>query len=107
MNIKINKNYIILFLLGVIILFVRSGYNFITPIIYAEDGTWMSDIINNGFLYTLLNAKGGIFCFWKYYFIRIFQIPKFYFLWLQFNLFANIYFAGTIYIYDIMFTDCS
>ena len=63
MNIKINKNYIILFLLGVIILFVRSGYNFITPIIYAEDGTWMSDIINNGFLYTLLNAKGAYFVF--------------------------------------------
>ena len=63
MKYKINRNYIILFLLGIIILFARSAYNFIIPSMYTEDGVWISDIINNGFFHTLVNAKGSYFVF--------------------------------------------
>lgn len=50
--------YMILFLLGLIILFFRSAYNFTVPSMYAEDGVWSASIINNGLLDTLLHARG-------------------------------------------------
>lgn len=50
--------YCALFLLGLIILFFRSAYNFMVPSMYAEDGVWSASIINNGLLDTLLHARG-------------------------------------------------
>ena len=55
--------YIILFLLGFIILFFRSAYNFITPSMYAEDGVWLASIINNGLVDTLFHARGDYLVF--------------------------------------------
>ncbi len=62
-----NKNeaslYIILFLLGMILLFFRSAYNFIVPSMYTEDGVWISSIINNGLTYTLFHARSDYLVF--------------------------------------------
>lgn len=52
------KDYLILFLVGLILLFFRSAYTLLVPCIYTEDGVWMSSILNNGFLNTLFHARG-------------------------------------------------
>ena len=52
------KDYIILFLVGLVLLFLRSAYTLLVPCIYTEDGIWMSSILNNGFLYTLFHTRG-------------------------------------------------
>lgn len=64
---NIEKNdfwfYISLFLIGIIILFLRSSYNIITPHMYTEDGEWISNIINKGLVNTLIFSKSGYFAF--------------------------------------------
>lgn len=64
---KVEKNefwfYISLFLIGIIILFLRSSYNIITPYMYTEDGEWISSIINKGLINTLIFSKSGYFVF--------------------------------------------
>lgn len=44
--------YLLLFVLGMVLLLLRSPYNLTIPSIYAEDGTWGSEIIYNGALRT-------------------------------------------------------
>ena len=51
------STYLSLFLLGTILLFFRSAYSFITPYLYAEDGSWIFQIINDGFLHTFVNQR--------------------------------------------------
>ena len=51
------SSYLSLFLLGTILLFFRSAYSFITPYLYAEDGIWIFQIINDGFLHTFVNQR--------------------------------------------------
>lgn len=51
------SKYVICYLLGLIILFLRSAYTVSVPTMYTEDGAWISAIINNGFLDTLLHAR--------------------------------------------------
>lgn len=55
------QTYVILFLLGLIIIFLRSAYNITVPILYAEDGVWTSKIINNGLIDTIINARSDYF----------------------------------------------
>lgn len=57
------KEYVILFLLGLIVLFLRSAYTVSCPSIYTEDGTWMGLILTNGFWNTLLRAKATYLVF--------------------------------------------
>ena len=52
------KDYVILMLLGLIILYFRSAYTMVVPSLYGEDGTWTSLILDRGFLYALLHARG-------------------------------------------------
>lgn len=40
--------YLLLFVLGMMLLFLRSTYNLTIPSVYAEDGAWMSEIICGG-----------------------------------------------------------
>lgn len=49
--------YALCFLLGLIVLFLRSAYTVSVPTMYTEDGAWISAIINNGFWDTLLHAR--------------------------------------------------
>lgn len=49
--------YIILFLAGILILFVRTSYNLKVPTMYAEDGVWYSNIMHHGFLWTAFNSR--------------------------------------------------
>ena len=51
------KEYLILFLIGLIILFFRSAYTIIVPSLYAEDGTWISYILNNGFIQAMFHVR--------------------------------------------------
>lgn len=44
--------YLLLFVLGLVLLFLRSTYNLTIPSVYAEDGVWTSQIIYNGALRT-------------------------------------------------------
>lgn len=44
--------YLLLFVLGLVLLFLRSTYNLTIPSVYTEDGIWMSQIIYNGALRT-------------------------------------------------------
>lgn len=63
---KNNNNfylYIVLFLLGLIILFFRSAYNFLVPSLYTEDGIWSASIINDGIFHTLVYARSDYFVF--------------------------------------------
>lgn len=55
--------YIILFCLGIIVLFFRNAYNFKIPNLYAEDGAWYGMLMTNGFKYTILNARSDYFVF--------------------------------------------
>jgi len=55
--------YVCLFLIGLIILFFRSAYIFMTPYMYTEDGMWISSIYKFGFLHTLFHAKAQYFVF--------------------------------------------
>lgn len=52
------KDYLLLFLAGLILLFLRSAYTLFVPSLYAEDGAWISSILSNGFLHTLFHARG-------------------------------------------------
>lgn len=54
---------VLLFLVGIIILFIRSAYTVSCPTIYTEDGTWMGMILTNGFWDTLLHAKATYLVF--------------------------------------------
>ena len=51
------KDYLILFLAGLILLFLRSAYTLFVPSLFAEDGAWISSILSNGFLHTLFHAR--------------------------------------------------
>ena len=51
------STYFAMFLLGAILLFFRSAYSFITPYLYAEDGSWIFELINNGFLHTFMHQR--------------------------------------------------
>lgn len=51
------STYLALFLLGTIVLFFRSAYSFITPYLFAEDGVWFSELINDGFIHTFFNQR--------------------------------------------------
>lgn len=44
--------YLLLFVLGLVLLFLRSTYNLTIPSVYTEDGAWTSQIIYNGALRT-------------------------------------------------------
>lgn len=50
-------SYLSLFLLGAILLFFRSAYSFTTPYLFAEDGIWFSELINDGFIHTFFNQR--------------------------------------------------
>lgn len=50
-------SYLSLFLLGTILIFFRSAYSFITPYLYAEDGSWIFELINDGFLHTFIHQR--------------------------------------------------
>ena len=52
------KDYLLLFLAGLILLFLRSAYTLLVPSLYAEDGAWISYIQNSGFFQTLFHARG-------------------------------------------------
>lgn len=52
------RQYAILFLLGIFLLFLRSAYTVTVPSLYAEEGTWISFILNHGFVHTLFGARG-------------------------------------------------
>lgn len=51
------KECLILFLIGLIILFFRSAYTIIVPSLYAEDGAWISYILNNGFIQAVFHVR--------------------------------------------------
>lgn len=51
--------YLFLLATGLLIIFGRTSYAITSPFLYAEDATWTSSIINNGFIYTCLHAKGS------------------------------------------------
>ncbi len=57
----IKYKYIILFLLGIFLLFCRNAYNFMMPTMYAEDGKWLGQILASGTWSTLLHARGDYF----------------------------------------------
>ena len=50
--------YLLLFVLGLVLLFLRSTYNFTIPSVYGEDGAWTSQIIYDGALRTAFFARG-------------------------------------------------
>lgn len=64
--IKFFKKYylLILFILGLLILYFRSAHNILFPNIYAEDGKWLANIWNRGTLWTILNARNDYLTFW-------------------------------------------
>ena len=49
--------YLAMFLLGTILLFFRSAYNFITPFLFNEDGVWFAQLIDNGFIHTFFHQR--------------------------------------------------
>ncbi len=49
--------YLILFVIGLILLFIRCSYNLKVPTMYAEDGVWYSNIMHHGFLWTALESR--------------------------------------------------
>lgn len=59
----IKYKYILLFILGFCLLYIRSSYNFKNPIVYAEEGVWLSDIMESGFRWTVINARSDYFTF--------------------------------------------
>ena len=60
-NFFIKYKYIILFLLGIFLLFCRNAYNFMMPTMYAEDGYWFGRILTSGTWDTLLHARIDFF----------------------------------------------
>lgn len=60
-----------LFFLGIIILFLRDINFYNSPYIYAEDGSWISEIMQKGFLYTLFNARQDYFVFGNIILLKI------------------------------------
>lgn len=51
------STYFAMFLLGTILLFFRSAYNFITPFLFNEDGVWFAELIDNGFIHTFFHQR--------------------------------------------------
>lgn len=51
------QEYTILFLLGLIVIFLRSAYTVVVPTLYTEDGVWTGVILEKGFFYSLFNVR--------------------------------------------------
>lgn len=51
--------YVLLFLAGITVCFLRTSYAVMSPVMYTEDGSWISAIIENGLIDTCLTAKGS------------------------------------------------
>ena len=51
------QEYTILFLLGLIVIFLRSAYTVVVPSLYTEDGVWTGVILEKGFFYSLFNVR--------------------------------------------------
>jgi len=52
---------VILFLAGMILLFIRNPDPFLNPIVYAEDGTWTGIGLTEGWLHAIVNARSDYF----------------------------------------------
>jgi hypothetical protein len=48
-----------LFLVGMLVLYVRNPDPFLNPILYTEDGAWLGLAFSKGWLHTFFNAKDG------------------------------------------------
>lgn len=55
--------YVLLVLLGLIILYFRSAHNLFYPNIYAEDGAWLTNIWNEGYLQSVFTSRQDYFVF--------------------------------------------
>lgn len=75
----INFEYVCLFLVSIIILFLRSSYTLTHPYMYTEDGMWIGQILKNGFWDTLINAKSGYFVFGNIILLQISLLINFIF----------------------------
>lgn len=76
--------YVYLVALGFVILLLRGYYNLETPIIYAEDGDWISYMWQHGYLKTAFGVRGDYPVFWLATLLKISDIL------------CNILFSGNI-----------
>lgn len=53
------RMYFLLFIVGIFICFFRASYSVLSPVMYTEDGSWISALIENGLIDTCLKAKGS------------------------------------------------
>lgn len=71
---RFDTEYLCLFLIGIIILFLRSAHTLTMPHIYTEDGSWSGMIWQNGFLRTLFNARADYLVFGNVILLKMAQI---------------------------------
>ena len=60
-----------LVVLGFVILLLRGYYNLETPIIYVEDGDWLSYMWQHGYLKTVFGVRGDYPVFWLVTLLKI------------------------------------
>ena len=61
----------ILFLLGIVLLFLRNPDPFINPIVYAEDGVWVGMGLTKGWYFALIHARSDYFVLFNVAFLFI------------------------------------
>ncbi|MBD7973530.1 hypothetical protein K6731_15825 [Escherichia whittamii] len=69
-NINISS-YIILIIFGMIVLAMRYTTPIINPWLYAEDGVWVANALNHGWLETFINAREDYFVFFNIFFLFV------------------------------------
>ncbi|WP_240783130.1 hypothetical protein [Escherichia sp. E2748] len=77
-NINISS-YIILIIFGMIILAMRYTTPIINPWLYAEDGVWVANALNHGWLETFINAREDYFVFFNIFFLFCININQQYY----------------------------